>query len=58
MFVFGLTIDGPHVDFTKLSTLSPHPVIAYFGVFRYHELRNEHEIFSGLTIYGLDVGFA
>ena len=44
--------------FTKISTLSPDHVIAYFEVVWYKELNYEHENLSGLTILGLQVGFA
>ena len=44
--------------FTKMSTLSSDPVIAYFEVVWHKELSNEHQNLSGLTIYVLQVDFA
>ena len=44
--------------FTRMSTLSSDPVIAYFQVVWYKELSNEYENLSGLTIWDLQVDFA
>ena len=41
-----------------MSTLSPEPVIVYFEVVWYKELRNELENLSGLTIRDLQVDYA
>ena len=48
--LFGLTIRVNTSILTKMSTLSPYPVIAYCKVFWYQELSNEHENWSGSTI--------
>ena len=44
--------------FTKMTTSSPYLVIAYFKVFWYHELSNEHENLSGSIIQDLDLDVA
>ena len=43
---------------TKMSTLSPDPVIAYFEVVLYKKLSDEHENLPGLIIWGLEVEYA